>query len=154
VRRAPVSAVATFLVVAVGWTSSELVKLIVERHRPPVVWSLAPETGSDSFPSGHVSLTVSIAVAAYFLVRGSRLSGPVAFGGCLLVALVAFDRLYIGAHYPTDVLGSVLVSGSAVVCLTGVWNRWLVSRLRLVPLLGRFGPLEHGVEGEPLRRSS
>jgi membrane-associated phospholipid phosphatase len=142
VRRRPVTAVSTFLVVAVGWNSSELAKVIVARHRPPAVYSLQPEIGSDSFPSGHVAFTVSAMVAAYFLARGTRWQRPVAVAGAVTVAVVAFDRLYIGAHYPTDVLGSVLVSGAAITALTGVWHRWLLPRLDRVPLLARFGLVE------------
>ncbi|MFF4500426.1 phosphatase PAP2 family protein [Streptomyces sp. NPDC001401] len=140
-RHRPVAAVSTFLVVAVGWNSSEIAKLIVARNRPPAVYSLDPETGSNSFPSGHVAFTVSAAIAAYFLARGTRWQRPTALGGAAAVALIAFSRLYIGAHYPIDVLGSVLVSGSAIVCLTGVWHAWLLPRLHLVPFLDRFGPL-------------
>ncbi|WP_329139899.1 phosphatase PAP2 family protein [Streptomyces sp. NBC_01476] len=141
VRRRPVDAVATFLVVAVGWNAAQLGKFIVARHRPPVMYSLAPETGSDSFPSGHVCFTVSAALALYFLARGTRHQRAVTWLGCAAVVLVAFSRLYIGAHYPTDVAGSVLISFAAVVLLTGVWHRWLLPRLDRVPLLARFGPL-------------
>ncbi|GAA3835162.1 hypothetical protein GCM10022403_079910 [Streptomyces coacervatus] len=140
-RHHPVDALSTFLVVAVGWNSSEIAKLIIARNRPPAVYSLDPETGSNSFPSGHVAFTVSAAIAAYFLARGTRWQWPTALGGAAAVALIAFSRLYIGAHYPIDVLGSVLVSASAIVCLTGVWHAWLLPRLHLVPFLDRFGPL-------------
>jgi membrane-associated phospholipid phosphatase len=141
VGRRPVRAVATFLVVGIGWNITEVAKVIVARHRPPTVYSLAPETGSNSFPSGHVSFTLSAAVAAYFLARGTRWRWPVAIAGALAVLVVIFDRLYIGAHYPIDVLGSVLVSSATIACLTGVWHRWLLPRLPRVPVLGRFGPL-------------
>jgi undecaprenyl-diphosphatase len=141
-RHRPVAAVSTFLVVAVGWNSSEIAKLIVARNRPPAVYSLDPEIGSNSFPSGHVAFTVSAVVAAYFLARGTRWQRPAALGGVAAVALIAFSRLYIGAHYPIDVLGSVLVSGSAILFLTGIWHAWLLPRLHLVPYLDRFGPVE------------
>jgi undecaprenyl-diphosphatase len=137
----PVDAVSTFLVVAVGWNSAEIAKLIVARNRPPAVYSLDPEIGSNSFPSGHVAFTVSAVIAAYFLARGTRWQRLTALGGAAAVALIAFSRLYIGAHYPIDVLGSVLVSGSAIICLTGVWHAWLLPRLHLLPFLDRFGPL-------------
>jgi undecaprenyl-diphosphatase len=150
VRHNPVKTVTTFLVVAVGWNSSEIAKILVARNRPPIaaVHSLDPEIGSNSFPSGHVSFTVAAVIATYFLARGTRWQWPTALGGVAAVAVVGFSRLYIGAHYPTDVLGSVLVSTSAIICLCGLWHTWLQPRLNTIPvlspLLARFGPL-----GEP-----
>ncbi|MEZ0067296.1 membrane-associated phospholipid phosphatase [Streptacidiphilus sp. MAP12-20] len=146
-RHDPVKTVSTFLVVAVGWNSSEIAKILVARNRPPIaaVHSLDPEIGSNSFPSGHVAFTVSAVIAAYFLARGTHRQWPVALGGLAAVALVGFSRLYIGAHYPTDILGSVLVSTSAIICLCGIWHTWLLPRLDKIPvvspLLARFGPL-------------
>jgi undecaprenyl-diphosphatase len=148
-RHRPVAAVSTFLVVAVGWNSAEIAKVIVARHRPPAVYSLDPETGSNSFPSGHVAFTVSAVIAAYFLARGTRWQRPTALGGAAAVALIAFSRLYIGAHYPVDVLGSVLVSSSAIICLTGIWHAWLLPRLHLIPFLDRFGPLGPPAAADP-----
>ncbi|NUP50206.1 MAG: phosphatase PAP2 family protein [Catenulispora sp.] len=140
-RRNPVQAVATFLVIAVGWNSSEIAKIIVGRHRPPVAASLAPETGSNSFPSGHVAFAVSLAIALAMLAAGTRWFRLVVVLGALWTALIAFSRLYIGAHYPLDVLGSVVVSTAAIVFLTGLWHGWIADNLHRVPLLARFGPV-------------
>lgn len=140
-RRRPVPAVSTFLVMAVGWNSSEIAKIIVARHRPPAVYSLAPETGSNSFPSGHTACAISVAVGLYFLARGARWERAAIVGGVAWTVLIGFSRLYIGAHYPTDVFGSLLVSSAAIVLLTGLWHGWIEGRLHLVPLLDRFGPL-------------
>jgi membrane-associated phospholipid phosphatase len=147
-RRRRVAAVATFLVVVVGWAASFVVKLLVGRARPPadVVHSLAAETGSNSYPSGHVAFAFSVAVAAWFLVRGTRRSRPVAVVGVVAVVLVAFSRLYLGVHYPGDVIGSVLVSGAAIVLLTGLWNSFLEAAL-----LGRLEPAAQ-VDAERLPR--
>ena len=140
-RRKPVQAAATFLVIAVGWNSSEIAKLIVARHRPPTVYSLAPETGSNSFPSGHVAFAFSLAVALCLLAVGTRWFRPVVVLAALWTVLIGFDRLYIGAHYPFDVLGSVLVSSAAIIFLTGLWHGWIAPNLYRVPLLDRFGPV-------------
>ncbi|GAA1958706.1 phosphatase PAP2 family protein [Catenulispora subtropica] len=140
-RRDPVQAVATFLVVAVGWTSSEVAKVIVARNRPPVADSLAPETGSNSFPSGHTAFAVSLAIAICLLAAGTRWFRPAVVLGALWTLLIGFSRLYIGAHYPLDVLGSVVVSSAAIIFLTGLWHGWIVGNLHRVPLLARFGPV-------------
>jgi membrane-associated phospholipid phosphatase len=140
-RRDPVQAAATFLVIAVGWNSSEIAKVIVARHRPPTVYSLAPETGSNSFPSGHAAFAFSLAVALCLLALGTRWFRPVVVLAVLWTLLIGFDRLYIGAHYPFDILGSILVSSAAIVFLTGLWHGWIAPNLHRVPLLDRFGPL-------------
>ncbi|GAA0400125.1 phosphatase PAP2 family protein [Streptomyces luteireticuli] len=150
VRRRPVTAVSTFLVVAVGWNSTQIAKAIVARNRPPRQFSLDPEIGSNSFPSGHTAFTVAAVVAAYFLFRNSRHRRTVAVLGVCAVLLVAFSRMYIGAHYPTDTFGSVLVAGSAILFMTGVWHAWLLPRLDRIPvvspLLKRFGLEEEQAE--------
>jgi len=140
-RRNPVQATATFLVIAVGWNSSEIAKIIVARHRPPAVYSLAPETGSNSFPSGHTAFAFSLAVALCLLAVRTRWFRLAVVLGTLWTLLIGFSRLYIGAHYPFDVVGSILVSSSAIIFLTGLWHVWIAPNLYRVPLLGRFGPV-------------
>lgn len=146
VRRRPTAAVSAFLVVAVGWNSTQIAKAIVARERPPRQFSLDPEIGSNSFPSGHTAFTVAAVVAAYFLLRETRHRRTVMVCGVFAVLLVAFSRMYIGAHYPTDTFGSVLIAGSAILFVTGVWHAWLLPRLDSLPLvsplLARFGLAE------------
>jgi len=129
-RRAPVNAAAFGLVAVSGWVASEFFKILVARQRPnPALLfdPLAPETGTDSFPSGHVSFAVTLAFAVYFLARGTRWAKFAAVAGVVAAAVVAWSRLYIGVHYPSDVVGSVLAGSAAVMLLTGCWN-WLAPR--------------------------
>ncbi|WP_344097731.1 phosphatase PAP2 family protein, partial [Streptomyces stramineus] len=139
VRRRPVKAAATFLVVAVGWNSTQIAKAIVARPRPPREYMLDPEIGSNSFPSGHTAFTVSVVIAAYFLLRETRHRRTVLICGTFAVLLVAFSRMYVGAHYPTDTLGSVLIAISAITFMTGLWHTWVLPQLHRVPLMERYG---------------
>jgi membrane-associated phospholipid phosphatase len=73
------------------------------RMRPEVWLSVAPET-SFSFPSGHAMGSASLAVALVLLAHGSRWQWLVAAGAALFVLLVGMARVYLGVHFPSDIL--------------------------------------------------
>lgn len=136
VRKSFVRAVMFVLFACSGWAASEVFKLIVARHRPnPALLfdPLSPETGSTSFPSGHTSFAVALAFALYFLVRGTRWGVITAWAGALLAVVVAWSRLYIGVHYPSDVAASFLGTTAAVIVLAGLWNRYAPQVLERLP---------------------
>lgn len=161
VRRSPVNAFAFVSVAGVGWLSSEVFKSIVAMPRPNgqlLAHPLLAETGHDSFPSGHTTFAVAFAIAAYFLARETRGRRAVAVAGVLLVVAVAGSRMYVGAHYPSDVLGSVLVAASVIGLYTGLWNRYALVVLNRLPLVRRIGPVPSvgavpAVRAVPSRRS-
>jgi membrane-associated phospholipid phosphatase len=78
-----------------------------------------------SFPSGHtMTATVLYGVLACYLVRHARswqARAAIVLAACIMVLLVACSRLYLGAHYLTDVLAAML-EGCAwlAICVTGV----------------------------------
>lgn len=86
-----------------------LLKNIVARPRPfAEIEALIPLTAKPtdfSFPSGHT--TASFAVA---LVMLRMLPKKIGIPAVVLAALVAFSRLYLGVHYPTDVLAGFVVA--------------------------------------------
>lgn len=127
IRRSFVRAVMFVLFACSGWAASEVFKLIVARHRPNpslLFDPLSPETGSNSFPSGHTAFAVAFAFALYFLVRGTRWGVITAWAGAVLAVVVAWSRIYIGVHYPSDVAASFLATSAAVIVLAGLWNRY------------------------------
>jgi membrane-associated phospholipid phosphatase len=136
VRRDPVKALAFILVGSSGWVASEFFKLIFARQRPnPALLfdPLSPETGSNSFPSGHTCFAVALAFALYFLARGTRWAKAVAIAGAVMAVIVAWSRIYVGVHYPTDVAASFLAGSAAVVLLAGLWNRFAPRILKRLP---------------------
>ena len=157
VRRAPVNALAFGSVASVGWLSAQLVKVVVERPRPnPALLAdpLAPETGFDSFPSGHVSLAVGLAFAIWFLARGTRWERFSMLFGALMVVGLALSRLYVGVHYPTDVLAAMLSASAAVLFFCGLWNRYAMALVSRLGFLRPFGPLpQRPPAAGPLPRS-
>lgn len=96
------------------------VKNLVARPRPftraPEVALLIPAPGEYSFPSGH---TLHSFTAATVIFCFSRRAG---IGACVLAALIAFSRLYLFVHYPTDILGGMILGvadGLLTVALFG-----------------------------------
>jgi undecaprenyl-diphosphatase len=79
----------------------------IGRRRPPLVYPQpeplvhVPHTGA--FPSGHAS--VSLACATVIAWR----SPPLAVPALVLAAAIAWSRVYVGVHWPLDVLGGALL---------------------------------------------
>jgi undecaprenyl-diphosphatase len=87
-----------------------ILKDVFERARPELVDS-GYTASFYSFPSGHATIAVSFygtltLLVAYNLRGVSRWTVVVA--GILLVFLIGFSRLYLGVHYPTDILAGYL----------------------------------------------
>jgi membrane protein DedA with SNARE-associated domain/membrane-associated phospholipid phosphatase len=98
-----------------AWLLSNLVKLLVHRQRPPAVEAIGHWTGY-AFPSGHVTHATAVygMLAALLAAATPRWGRKVAAwtGAVLVVALIAFSRLYLGAHWLTDVLGGIALGAA------------------------------------------
>ncbi|MGI5162457.1 phosphatase PAP2 family protein [Microbispora sp. CA-102843] len=136
------AAVLATSVVAAGWTTSAIFKQIVARPRPPIVDQLVVETGHDSYPSGHVALTVSLAIAAALLAARTRWFALVVCAGGVLVVAQALARMYLGVHYPTDVVGSML-AGTAGTSAVIALRRPIGSVVDRLPFLYGRGARDH-----------
>lgn len=96
-----------------------VLKNLFARVRPYEVFTgleLITRRPSDfSFPSGHAGACFAVA-SAMFLCLPKKAGIP----ALAAAALISFSRLYVGVHYPTDVLGGMLVG-----CVTG-WAAWML----------------------------
>ncbi|NEA35436.1 phosphatase PAP2 family protein [Streptomyces sp. SID13031] len=97
-----------------GWAIGAGAKLVVQRERP-IVDDPVPHAAGYSFPSGHVlNLTLAAGVMVFLLwpllsVAARRIGIAVA---TVAVVAVGLDRIFIGAHFPSDVVaGSILGIG-------------------------------------------
>ncbi|WP_406700595.1 phosphatase PAP2 family protein [Singulisphaera sp. Ch08] len=106
-----------------AWYIGRVLKLYFKRERPPIVNRLVIEM-SYSFPSGHsVFAGAFYTTLAILLSRVVPLSRPwlriFAISLCMLAAItIAMSRVWLGVHYPTDVLAGLLIGSSTVL---GVW---------------------------------
>lgn len=102
-RRLRVQAI--FFTLAVGGAAllNPLLKQIFHRTRPDLWPQMTPEHDY-SFPSGHAMGSLAVVGALVVLAWPTRWRWGVTVGGSLFVLGVGFSRLYLGVHFPSDVL--------------------------------------------------
>ncbi len=112
------AAIFTVLVMALSTALNRLLKWLVDRDRPE--WQdLTHLLESNSFPSGHATaisaMTGLLTVLAIMLVRRPGLRRFSCVGLALLTVVVCADRVLLGRHYPSDVVGGVLLGAFTVL---------------------------------------
>lgn len=97
-----------------------ILKNVIARPRPyevsDAVILLIEKARDYSFPSGHTGSVFAVTFVIWFLLRKEL---PIAaFLAVTVSALMGFSRIYVGIHYPSDVLGGVLLGlFSAVITI-------------------------------------
>jgi undecaprenyl-diphosphatase len=114
-----------------GFGLGNLLKLLVERPRPP--YEHVVSVHSSAFPSEHALGACVVYLALAWIVSRSWPGSPAAaaapWAAAGLAALVGFSRVYLGIHYPSDVVGSIglgvaWVAAAAWACdLAPRWSR-------------------------------
>ncbi len=119
-----------------GWALSTTLKLGVARSRPDIVPHLV-EVHDLSFPSGHAMVSAVTYLTLAVLISGTRRYRSTRIFtiavGILLTLMIGASRVYLGVHYPTDVLGGW--------CAGATWalGCWIIAR--------RYISLSRGTEG-------
>lgn len=127
--------IAVLLCVGGAYAVGTALKELVARPRPTLaeVWVYQP-LGEHAFPSNHVltfaALFGSLTYLAWTAGRRDRLRWPITLASGWAIALVGPSRVYLGAHWPTDVVAGYLLAAlwlwivlSAWWCREGVAHR-------------------------------
>jgi membrane-associated phospholipid phosphatase len=120
-RGRPLDALAAVTVVAGANLTTQLLKVVFSHPRFQAALG-ADQLGEVPFPSGHVTAATSIAIAFAFVIPAGARTLVALLGACL-VAAVGCSVMLLGWHYPSDVLGGILVAsgwGFAVLALRRV----------------------------------
>ena len=110
--------------------TSAVFKAIIDRPRPsPDLITVFSQADTGSFPSGHSFFTfVTFGLVAYLAVTRSRngiLRTSILVLTIALILLVGISRIYLGAHWPSDVLGGYLAGGVFLTALIWIDRIWM-----------------------------
>jgi len=110
--------------IGIGQLVSEALKITINRERPadkyPYEIFVSSVTHGGSFPSGHTALAFSTATTLALEYKKWYIVVP----AYLWAGTVAYSRMYLGKHYPSDVLGGIIIGiGSSYL------SQWLSKKL-------------------------
>lgn len=116
------------IIAGIVFAFNSLIKLTVRRIRPRNVYTESMMLDTFSFPSGHAASSVVVFGFIGYLLAQS-LPSPwdlvAAIGVGLFIALIGISRVYLGAHYPTDVIAGWLIGSIGLVGLIYGVERFL-----------------------------
>lgn len=88
---------------------SLVLKVVFGRPRPDL-WEQLISISSYAFPSAHAMVSAILAACLIYLSWKTRYVGIVAIFATVYALVIAFSRLYLGVHYPTDIIGGWILS--------------------------------------------
>ena len=113
------------LACALAWLGSRLLKDVFDRPRPTMAEigrPLRDAADGFAFPSSHATIATALVVTVVAGLWGARRARQIAVGvGAIVVVATCLSRLYVGAHWPLDVLaGTVLGLAASALVLAAV----------------------------------
>ncbi|MDA3734254.1 phosphatase PAP2 family protein [Niameybacter massiliensis] len=140
--------------VRIGWivlTSSVVngvIKNLVRAARPfqkGIVSPVRVETATSySFPSGHTQTATSFWTSAMMIFKNKTTYGI----GCTMIILTGLSRIYLGVHWPVDVIGGIIIGLIVVVAADKLYDedrgftRWHVIGVGVLAFLFLIVPIE------------
>jgi undecaprenyl-diphosphatase len=130
----PRRAGSVIILMLTGTALASIVKLLIERPRPPALIALIALPASASFPSGHAMAGIVLAGTLALMLVASRVPRMVRVLGSLAIVtagmLLGISRVYLGVHYFSDVLASWCLGAT----LVGLWAAAVLTWGRALPL--------------------
>jgi membrane-associated phospholipid phosphatase len=96
-----------------------LLKAVFQRDRP-ALWERIVTENSYSFPSGHAMASSALALSIIVLFWPTRWRWVAVAIAAVYMLVIAFTRLYLGVHYPTDIVAGWCVSAAWIAALGGL----------------------------------
>lgn len=113
-------------IVALPWIGAILMKFAVQRPRPDVLGLAAPLTGQPAdfgYPSGHTAFATAFTLALLITVGSGRWRAAWIAVAIVVPLLMAGCRVYLGVHYPSDVIAALVYAVAAVGLVCAVAGR-------------------------------
>jgi undecaprenyl-diphosphatase len=106
-KAAIVLVIAFIVIIPIGYAAKDL----VQRERPAISESdiILAQDSDYSYPSGHATIVSAGAAIALALFRDSKRKLAISLALTAEAALVCISRVYVGGHYPLDVVGGILL---------------------------------------------
>jgi undecaprenyl-diphosphatase len=121
------------LLIAIPWAAADVIKVIIQRPRPDMSLLAHPilvEPTSFSYPSGHTAFATALGMSTVVMLAGWRYRAAAIVVAAVVALTTAWSRMYLGAHYPTDVLGSLLLVSVWCLCLGALMRNSRLMRPR------------------------
>jgi undecaprenyl-diphosphatase len=118
----------SFIAIGLSDGTGNIIKHLFERARPFAVLSDVNKlvnAHAFSFPSNHAANAFAFATVFYIFYPIERLR----YAFIAVALLVCFSRVYVGVHYPSDVLGGALLGTIIALSIIGLYN-WLSKRVK------------------------
>lgn len=126
IKRKYASAALFFIMMHFGYFISDILKTLIGRERPPIDMRVIP-LNNPSFPSGHSLIAMCFWGMCIYLVnryvKNDVLKWTLMVLCGFMVLFTGFTRLWLGVHYPTDLLGGYIIGLIFVMLFADIEGR-------------------------------